>query len=404
MEQLYARRREDTGLALVRGERARRDGERISPRPAREVTRLDDGDGATAMEMLVAGEPFVTHHPAFVASWRAAREIVTADGTVDIDKLEELFGQAVVRVEEVSARADDDEAVDAQGAYGERPTRSMQVSEYASWWRDRGKGALLYLKDWHLTAEFPDFNAYTPPAIFSPDWLNEWYDHKRAGSDDVTARDYRFAYIGPAGSWTSMHTDVLRSSSWSTNVCGVKRWTLVPPDATWALTSSTGRGIAPLLRTGCGESVDSAQFCALDIARAASVVVIQQPGETIYVPPGWHHSVENLTDCLSINHNWIHPSGAIDSVRLLLAETEAAAAHIEDVRLMVSASEFDALVDRNVAMNAGMGCAEFRDLLSRAEELAKHAAENAGNDGDDGFVHELHARWAREARELLLSS
>lgn len=39
----------------------------------------------------------------------------------------------------------------------------------------------------------------------------------------VGASDYRFVYVGPAGSWTPLHSDVLRSYSWSANVGGRKR-------------------------------------------------------------------------------------------------------------------------------------------------------------------------------------
>ncbi|CAN0242181.1 unnamed protein product, partial [Laminaria digitata] len=44
--------------------------------------------------------------------------------------------------------------------------------------------------------------------------------------------DYRFVYIGPKGTWTPLHHDVLNSYSWSYNVCGSKHWTLFPPEAT----------------------------------------------------------------------------------------------------------------------------------------------------------------------------
>jgi hypothetical protein len=34
------------------------------------------------------------------------------------------------------------------------------------------------------------------------------------------------------------------------------------------------------------------------------VDVIQEEGETIFVPSGWYHQVHNLCDTISINHNW----------------------------------------------------------------------------------------------------
>jgi transcription termination factor Rho len=122
--------------------------------------------------------------------------------------------------------------------------------------------------------------AYTLPEYFQEDWLNEYFDYQRHreveqkeqkqqqqqqqqedegqhqqqqnqhqqkqkeqeeqqqqleeeveqaeggggdGVSDVMTSDYRFVYLGPAGSWTGAHADVLRSYSWSANVCGKKR-------------------------------------------------------------------------------------------------------------------------------------------------------------------------------------
>ena len=92
--------------------------------------------------------------------------------------------------------------------------------------------------------------AYSTPVYGSEDWLNEFYDAKwraarqgalcglvqlpcsvcrpdnRAAADthtpDPVQSDYRFCYLGPAGSSTPVHADVLRSFSWSVNVCGRK--------------------------------------------------------------------------------------------------------------------------------------------------------------------------------------
>jgi JmjC domain, hydroxylase len=47
-------------------------------------------------------------------------------------------------------------------------------------------------------------------------------------------------------------------------------------------------------------------FPGLDRARSVAVEVIQEPGETIFVPSNVFHTVENLEPTLSINHNWIN--------------------------------------------------------------------------------------------------
>ena len=37
-----------------------------------------------------------------------------------------------------------------------------------------------------------------------------------------------------------------------------------------------------------------------------SYEVLQETGDVIFVPSGWHHQVHNLEDTISINHNWFN--------------------------------------------------------------------------------------------------
>lgn len=47
-------------------------------------------------------------------------------------------------------------------------------------------------------------------------------------------------------------------------------------------------------------------FPGLASARDVALEVIQEPGETIFVPSDVFHTVENLEPTLSINHNWLN--------------------------------------------------------------------------------------------------
>jgi hypothetical protein len=127
------------------------------------------------------------------ASWRASREWVDAAGEPDVAALATLFGDHVV-------------AVHARGG----APREMTVAEYAKWWsRRRREEPWCYLKDWRLSHVAPEYGAYETPKCLGEDWLSE----------------YRFVYVGPAGSTTGLHADVLFSHSWSANVRGC------PPNA-----------------------------------------------------------------------------------------------------------------------------------------------------------------------------
>jgi hypothetical protein len=116
--------------------------------------------------------------------------------------------------------------------------------------------------------------------------------------EEEGASDHRFVYMGKRGSWTALHADVLRSFSWSVNVCGRKRWLLFPPDQTELLKDKKGvvvrdaRAAATRMVGEGGDGaagVDAARFPR--VSQATPLVVDQRPGELLFVPSGWYHQV-----------------------------------------------------------------------------------------------------------------
>lgn len=89
---------------------------------------------------------------------------------------------------------------------------------------------------------------------------------------------------------TPFHADVFRSYSWSANICGRKKWLLYPPGQEEFLRDTHGnlpydvtsaelrdRGLYPHFEEAC-----------------QPLEIIQEAGEIIFVPSGWHHQVYNL--------------------------------------------------------------------------------------------------------------
>jgi hypothetical protein len=203
----------------------------------------------------------------------------------DVGALVTLAGaQTVVPVD--VGPADGGVASSAAGTESRRELKTL--GEYAEWWESRAPPAgakeeeeeeeVWYLKDWHLARHLGQQGLYAPLPHFAEefDWLNGWWDHlnterrrrggggggggratapsrepepepdgvSSAAADKGRVDDYRFVYLGPRGSWTPLHHDVLASCSWSTNLCGVKRWLLFPPEATRLLYNRHGLTLA----------------------------------------------------------------------------------------------------------------------------------------------------------------
>ncbi|BDA42235.1 2-oxoglutarate and iron-dependent oxygenase JMJD4 [Coccomyxa sp. Obi] len=328
--------------------------------------------------------------------WQACEDWVTANGGINLQFMADNFGEANIWATAANSTA---------SGYGGGRRHNMTVAQYVEWWRRHKDGQeeqLLYLKDWHFVNEFP-----------WDDWLNDYYDMRQtshetaspsegnSSQENIVTSDYRFVYLGPKGTTTALHADVLRSFSWSVNVCGRKLWRLLPPQHTHLLYDRFGREMEPDFDLDASSRAE--QFPNLAAARQHVVEVVQGVGEAIFVPSGWHHTVENLEDTLSINHNWLNAFNLHWGWTLLQRERAEAAAAIEDCRETCTLEEFEALVERNMAANCGLdfrAAAEFVGCIA-AREL--HLIRQPATERAQRLMHLFNLRRALPVLEGLLA-
>lgn len=226
--------------------------------------------------------------PALVKDWPALRlwTRAGADGSRAINwaYLAEHYGLCEVSVADCGA----------SDAYGNMDCEPALFGSVVAKWQ-QGQGQALYAKDWHLprTVEASDGSSsppthtpdgssrseymseqdsrafYSTPDIFRDDWMNAYYTA-------FTPDDFRFVYCGAEGTFTPLHRDVYCSYSWSTNVCGRKRWWLYPPEDTKYLLMKERRISVHDVRC-----VDEVSFP--DFGKAKPLMLIQEEGETIFV-------------------------------------------------------------------------------------------------------------------------
>ncbi|PSS06491.1 hypothetical protein PHLCEN_2v3720 [Hermanssonia centrifuga] len=265
---------------------------------------------------VIIGADLVSSWPAFVL-WTTIREKNTClpGKEINWDYLADRYGHHEVTVADCAT----------SDSFGNLECTSSPFIDIVNKWKC-GEGRSLYVKDWHLalteTSEAIEGSKksqafYITPDLFRDDWMNSYYTAH-------TADDFRFVYVGAAGTFTPLHRDVYCSYSWSTNVCGRKRWWLFPPEQTPYLFLK-GRNVS----VHDVRDVDLTRFP--EYAKTTPIVVDQEEGETIFV--------ENLTACISINHNWCN-SVNLPSLYLSMCdkvvEVEEA---LEDVREMLITSQ-----------------------------------------------------------------
>ncbi|XP_045854811.1 2-oxoglutarate and iron-dependent oxygenase JMJD4 isoform X2 [Meles meles] len=244
---------------------------------------------------------------AFTEAWGARRCWVTPGGRPDFQHLLRTYGDAVVPVADCGRQE-----------YNAHPKEHMLLRDYLRYWAEHIESGYssprgcLYLKDWHLCRDSSVEDVFTLPVYFSSDWLNEYWDA-------LDVDDYRFVYMGPAGSWSPFHADIFRSFSWSANICGRKKWLFFPPGQEEALRDRHG-GLpydvtSPAL-------LDSHQYPRRGHCSPA-LELTQEAGEMVFVPSGWHHQVHNLEDTISINHNWVNGCNLANMWHFLQQELRA---------------------------------------------------------------------------------
>ena len=386
--------------------------------PAPAVVDAVPSYDAFLREFLLANRP-VLLPPALVEHWPAFARWA-AGGSVNWDALCADYG--------------DHEAPVVVG--GERTT--MRVADVVRLIQSGERGP-VYIKDWHLvrsarsdagSARPHDPLArrlpYPTPRLFADDWMNNVTPSEggpRPFSPDnwlathaepYDPDDFRFCYAGSAGSSTPLHRDVYTSYSWSTNIAGRKRWRLFPPHAapwlrrfpavrTSELAASTTDMDARLAAGRLGHVRDGRDGWPMwEEARKHMYTLEQGPGQTIFVPSNWYHEVENLTDCVSLNHNWCNSVNLLSMYDAMEQETDDVAEALSDVRAMLQETdeawrtEFTRTVQFVVQQDSGWAWDGFWRMVQRN---LVHASCTPDLHPPDAFIHErvraLHARFTQ---------
>lgn len=165
---------------------------------------------------------------------------------------------------------------------------------------------------------------------------------------------------------TPFHADVFNSYSWSTNVYGKKKWILFPPGAEDKLKDKLGN---------FPYNIDNTDH------KGTHFEVIQNQSDAMFVPSGWYHQVYNLTDTISINHNWINATNLLKIYKAMEDKLELVKKEINDCK---DADNYHEECQMILNATFGLDFKEFFSLLSHIslkrlsylEEIVKHCKIN----------------------------
>ncbi|KAF1762230.1 hypothetical protein GCK72_010492 [Caenorhabditis remanei] len=302
-----------------------------------EIPRIED-EFTPWLNILVEhgfkNKPFILGET-FSSSWLARKEWVLPDGQPNKEYLKQAYGNSLVPI-----------------LMNGSDYKSTTLTEFLENMRD----PKVYLKDWHFQNQFGT-SVYKLHPFFSRDFVNceKWTTEK---SKNPFGDDYRFVYIGAAESWTKFHADVVSSYSWSANICGRKKWFMMPP------------GKEHFFKCNFSESgfvEDIRDFPNL-FEQAEVVTFIQEPGEIVFVPSNWYHQVHNLADTISINHNWMNSTN-LHIVHKFLNQRKHDVKHeLRDCLDSFQKNEFDEKVEELLFIDARLNISKFLQLCELVKE------------------------------------
>jgi hypothetical protein len=175
--------------------------------------------------------------------------------------------------------------------------------------------ATLYLRDWNFLADHPEMAADFTEPFFANDWLMLISGRIRP--------DLRWVYAGPDASKSALHIDTSGTHAWLCQLIGKKRWKLFSPsDVPDSYLVEGADAFRP----------DRARYPRL--VTAACWEATLEPGETMFVPYGWRHQVQNIGPSLALTGNYVDASNYVDCVTHLDKRASGLRAALEDVLVL----------------------------------------------------------------------
>lgn len=186
-----------------------------------------------------------------------------------------------------------------KGNVSEGKTELVSLAAYAERLKHHGTGAgesdrIPYLHDIPIFSIFPrladDINSF--PVKYLPKWYRkEWWNFIQF-------------FMGPKGSLTPLHFDTLYTHNLFFQVHGYKKFILIPDDKRSCCYVYNWRWarVNP-------QNPDYEKFPLFRKVTIEEVVL--EPGDILYIPPGFLHQVEGLSQSISFNIDWHNNSSVL---------------------------------------------------------------------------------------------
>ncbi|KAG0217223.1 hypothetical protein BGX33_011101 [Mortierella sp. NVP41] len=211
-----------------------------------------------------------------------------------LDHLAAKYGNTLFRVSNIDSNKE--------------PSFNLCFADFLHYVRYNSDTDPLYLFDPYFAETVPEMDsAYKIPKYFE-------FDYFSLLKGDIRP-PYRWLLVGPQRTGAPWHVDPSGTSAWNTLLSGHKRWALYPPH-----TIPPGHDpTSPERKTSVSWYLDVYPYLPPE---SRPLEIVQNPGQTIYVPSGWWHMVINMDDTVAVTHNFVDEANLLEVKRSLLSDLD----------------------------------------------------------------------------------
>lgn len=188
---------------------------------------------------------------------------------------------------------------------------SWDLQKYSQYLHNNKDENPLYLFDCKSDAMKVLKQEYKVPEIFQDDLFTVF------NSKQFNCRpDHAWIIMGSARSGSTFHKDPNSTSAWNAAIQGRKLWVMLPPHITPPGVGTDEEESEVTSPVSVAEWVISGFFN--DSTKIDECLIgITFPGECMYVPSGWWHTVINIDDSIAITQNFVPKSKLAEVLNFL---------------------------------------------------------------------------------------
>lgn len=202
----------------------------------------------------------------------------------------------------------------------------MSIEDYVRYAQEQRDERPIYMFDAEFASALDTDRLFTVPDHFARD------DYFRVLGNERPK--YRWLIAGPHRGGSAFHVDPNYTHAWNANLTGRKRWFFFPPSCPPPGVVPSGDMTEVATPVSLTEWLLNFYDETVNKLKHQGYECVCEPGDLIFVPAGWWHSVINLEDSVALTQNYVSRSNLHEVLKFLRAMKSSISGINEDLDSM----------------------------------------------------------------------